>query len=233
MSELHEKLVEIQQVLKAPKNQYNNFGKYHYRSNEDILEAVKPLLPPATLIITDKVVPVGDRFYIKATACLQLNGETICGTAYAREEDTKKGMDAAQITGSASSYARKYALNGLFCIDDCRDPDTEKPKRKAPEKPKKEPEPQKEKPADGEPAEASKKQRGFIWHLCKENNLNNEEADNLIKFATGGEKLNKQNASIIIDRMVKDWDGLIDDFLSARGKEPEEPPPMGDEDIPI
>lgn len=114
----------IQQSLKAPKGQMNSFGNYKYRSCEDILEAVKPLLGEATLQISDELVNIGDRYYIKAEASLS-DGEKIWSTtAYAREAETKKGMDESQITGSASSYARKYALNGLFLIDDTKDADT-------------------------------------------------------------------------------------------------------------
>ena len=120
-------LISIQSELKAPKSQYNKFGGYKYRKAEDILEAVKPLLAKerCTLVITDEIVPVGNRIYVKATACLRNEvGDTETATGYAREEDTKKGMDGSQITGAASSYARKYALNGLFAIDDCQDSDT-------------------------------------------------------------------------------------------------------------
>ena len=119
-------LINIQQELKAPKNLFNKFGNYRYRSAESILEAVKPLLGKykSTLTISDEVVAVGDRIYIKATATLTNGGgEQTQTTAYAREEETKKGMDASQITGTASSYARKYALNGLFAIDDTKDAD--------------------------------------------------------------------------------------------------------------
>lgn len=122
--ELQKKLAQIQKELKAPKNQYNNFGKYSYRNAEDILEAVKPLLGDCVLTISDKVVAVGSRYYIKATAKLSCGTEGFKTVAYAREEETKKGMDGSQITGSASSYARKYALNGLFCIDDTKDADS-------------------------------------------------------------------------------------------------------------
>ena len=119
-------LVKIQAELKVPKNQTNNFGKYKYRSAEDIVEAVKPILNKygTALLISDEVVQVGDRIYVKATAKL-VNGtdESIIVNGWAREEEVKKGMDAAQITGSASSYARKYALNGLFAIDDTKDAD--------------------------------------------------------------------------------------------------------------
>lgn len=126
---VYEKLASIQAELKAPKNQRNDFGKYNYRSAEDILEAVKPLLAKnaCALTLSDEVVQIGNRFYVKATATLKncdVNDiATAMVTAYAREEETKKGMDGAQITGSASSYARKYALNGLFAIDDTKDSD--------------------------------------------------------------------------------------------------------------
>lgn len=121
------KLTEIQHRLKAPKGQYNSFGKYKYRSCEDILEAVKPILNDVGCFLTlsDEIQLVGDRYYIKATARLQGPDTDVTCTAYAREDLDKKGMDGAQITGTASSYARKYALNGLFCIDDTKDADTD------------------------------------------------------------------------------------------------------------
>lgn len=154
---IYKKLLEIQSELKAPKGQYNSFGRYKYRSCEDILEAVKPICKKynTTLIISDEIVSVGDnnsklytenyydkdlkkenirniiaggqRYYIKATATIIdiEDGSVLSNTAYAREEETKKGMDGSQITGTASSYARKYALNGLFCIDDTKDADTD------------------------------------------------------------------------------------------------------------
>lgn len=120
-----EKLSRIQAALKAPKNQRNDFGKYNYRSCEDILEAVKPLLAKEGLVltITDSVEMIGNRYYVKATATVTDGEKSISTTAFARESDDKKGMDAAQITGAASSYARKYTLNGLFCIDDTKDAD--------------------------------------------------------------------------------------------------------------
>jgi len=119
-------LVKIQQELKAPKNQVNSFGKYKYRSAEDIIEAAKPICHKydCSFTISDEVVLIGDRIYVKATATLHKNdGDYIATTGYAREEEVKKGMDSAQITGAASSYARKYALNGLFAIDDTKDAD--------------------------------------------------------------------------------------------------------------
>ena len=117
----------IQSLLKAPKDQYKKFGNYKYRNCEDILEAVKPLLfsQSCTLTISDEIVMIGTRYYVRATATIKnANGETEMTTAYAREDESKKGMDASQITGSTSSYARKYALNGLFCIDDTKDSDS-------------------------------------------------------------------------------------------------------------
>ena len=128
MSDLLKKLADIQRKLKAPKGQFNAFGKYNYRSCEDILEAVKPLLGGSALTIDDEVIQVGTRIYIKATVTIiGDDNKVVSATAVAREAETKKGMDDAQITGSASSYARKYALNGLFCIDDNKDPDTGPP----------------------------------------------------------------------------------------------------------
>ena len=123
MSALFEVLSKIQKEMKAPKSQYNAFGKYKYRSCEDILEAVKPFLNGAVLYISDEMVLIGERYYIKATATLRNGDEAVSVTAYAREEAEKKGMDSSQITGAASSYARKYALNGLFLIDDTKDSD--------------------------------------------------------------------------------------------------------------
>jgi len=133
---IYEKLLNIQTELKAPKGQTNKFGGYKYRSCEDILEAVKPICKKydATLVLSDELVNIGDRYYIKATAILYdiknksieigIEQSSISNTAYARESESKKGMDESQITGTASSYARKYALNGLFNIDDTKDADT-------------------------------------------------------------------------------------------------------------
>lgn len=134
--EFMEKVMAVQSGLKAPKGQYNSFGKYSYRSCEDILEAVKPLLKSNGLIInvSDEIIEVGGRVYVKATASLfdTASNNVIAATAFAREPDEKKGMDASQVTGTASSYARKYALNGLLCIDDTKDADAdETPKNPA------------------------------------------------------------------------------------------------------
>jgi len=116
-------LAKIQQTLKAPKNQVNKFGGYRYRSCEDILEAVKPLLGESLIMVQDELVQIGDRYYIKATATFKSKDENYSVSAYAREPVIRRGMDESQITGATSSYARKYALNGLLLIDDTRDPD--------------------------------------------------------------------------------------------------------------
>lgn len=139
---LTQKMLNAQSELKAPKGQYNSFGKYKYRSAEDILEAVKPINAKhgVLLTITDEPVLIGDWHYIKATATVTDGSDSLVVTAYARESQTKKGMDDSQITGTASSYARKYALNGLYLIDDTKDADTDEyskqaqPKRSAPQR---------------------------------------------------------------------------------------------------
>lgn len=125
---IYETLSHVQVELKAPKNLYNSFGRYKYRNAESILEAAKPLCAKygCTLTVSDEVILIGSRYYIKATATVQdKDGNAASATALAREDETKKGMDGAQITGTSSSYARKYALNGLFCIDDTKDPDSD------------------------------------------------------------------------------------------------------------
>lgn len=141
---VYEKLAAVQRELKAPKGQFNSFGKYKYRSCEDILEALKPVLGKhgCAVTLSDEVVQVGERFYIRATASIMdcESGERVSNTAFAREDADKKGMDGSQITGTASSYARKYALNGLFLIDDTKDADTDAyHEQTSGEKPKEEP----------------------------------------------------------------------------------------------
>lgn len=148
---VYEKLSKVQSELKAPKGQYNSFGKYKYRSCEDILEAVKPLNAKHGVVLTvgDEVVEISNRFYVKATATFVdiESGEKIINTALAREDDAKKGMDGSQITGTASSYARKYCLNGLFCIDDTKDADTDEYRHQQERKP------QENKPQGSKPQE--------------------------------------------------------------------------------
>jgi len=121
---LEKKLSDIQKKLNAPKSQFNNFGKYAYRNLEDILQAVKPLLGDCTIVISDDIKEVAGRVYVKATATFSDGSQTIENTAFAREPMAKKGMDESQITGAASSYARKYALGGLLLIDDNKDADS-------------------------------------------------------------------------------------------------------------
>jgi hypothetical protein len=126
INKVMKELVSIQSELKAPKGQFNSFGKYKYRSCEDVLEALKPLLKEneCFLNMSDEIVLIGNRYYIKATATITNNsGTSLSVSAFAREEESKKGMDASQLTGATSSYARKYALNGLFAIDDNKDAD--------------------------------------------------------------------------------------------------------------
>lgn len=122
---IHQKLIAIQTELKAPKSQFNKFGGYNYRNCEDILEAVKPLCAKHDVVplLSDEIVMIGERYYVKGIAKITDGKDEIVTTAFARESVDKKGMDESQITGSASSYARKYALNGLFCIDDTKDAD--------------------------------------------------------------------------------------------------------------
>ena len=128
---IYQKLNKIQTELKAPKGQYNQFGKYKYRNCEDILEALKPLLKETQtiIVINDRILSIEGRFYVEATAtlydCESEQAMSISNTALAREEDSKKGMDGSQVTGASSSYARKYALNGLFAIDDTKDADSQ------------------------------------------------------------------------------------------------------------
>lgn len=139
---LHEKLLAIQTKLKAPKGQYNKFGNFNYRSAEDILEAVKPLNAEqgVLLTITDEIKEVGGRIYVVATVTVSDGTDTLQVSAFAREPENKKGMDESQITGATSSYARKYALNGLYAIDDNKDADTDEHKQQQENSPKKQPE---------------------------------------------------------------------------------------------
>lgn len=123
MSSINNELCRIQKELRAPKNQFNKFGNFYYRSCEDILEGLKDVLGPCSIIMNDDIVAVGDRIYVKATATLLLGEQSVSVSAFAREAIVKKGMDESQVTGSTSSYARKYALNGLFAIDDNKDAD--------------------------------------------------------------------------------------------------------------
>lgn len=152
---LHEKLLAIQTKLKAPKGQYNSFGKYSYRSAEDILEAVKPLNAEqgVLLTITDEIKEVGGRIYVVATATVSDGTDELKVSAFAREPENKKGMDESQITGATSSYARKYALNGLYAIDDNKDADTNEHNQQQENAPKKQQKQQEQKQQAKEPTE--------------------------------------------------------------------------------
>jgi flagellar biosynthesis GTPase FlhF len=211
-----ELLNKIQKELKVPKGQYNSFAKYHYRNCEDILEAVKPHLGDATLILEDEVVCIGDRYYVKATAELSapwpamLEGEDskqkyyvkATATGYAREALDKKGMDEAQITGAASSYARKYALCGLFCIDDGKDADADDNTQAAKEAPAAKPVPPKQ--VEDKRAAMSKldAEKLEVQKLAQEKSgqpffSNRAELDKYIKGATGLIYGEANNAEII------------------------------------
>lgn len=163
---IYEKLNKIQTELKAPKGQYNSFGKYKYRSCEDILEAIKPFLTETKTVLTinDEIVFIGNRFYVKATAVLtdcENENSFICNTAFAREDDSKKGMDGSQITGASSSYARKYALNGLFAIDDTKDADTDENAKQ-----------QRNSTRTQEPERITKEDVQLMRDLCEQKGLN-------------------------------------------------------------
>jgi len=199
LSNVYEKLMNIQNELKAPKNQYNNFGKYKYRSCEDILEALKPLLKKykATLLISDEMCAIGERYYLNAMATFIdiEDGEKIVSTASAREAETKKGMDDAQITGSTSSYARKYALNGMFAIDDTKDSDaTNKGEEKAPKQ---------------KGSLITEEERNVIYALMKELNVEQEAVVNIIKVF-GYDK------SVEIQR--KDYNNILAKIKEVAGK---------------
>lgn len=171
---LHEKLLVIQTKLKAPKGQYNSFGKYSYRSAEDILEAVKPLNAEqgVLLTITDEIKEIGGRVYVVATATVSDGTDTLQVSAFAREPENKKGMDESQITGATSSYARKYALNGLYAIDDNKDADTDEHKQQQENAPKKQ-------QAQKQQAQKQQQEKGFTeqeLHELVEKYVRNIEA---------------------------------------------------------
>lgn len=182
-----EKLTRIQTELKAPKKQYNSFGKYNYRSCEDILDALKPLLDRynASVIISDDIVLVGARFYVKATATFIDNetGQQKSATAFAREPETKKGMDESQITGTASSYARKYCLNGLFLIDDTKDADTDENRNEREGRQQKQPKSQKPQEKEFDPNEVSEKHAKLnaVRSLCKQGKISEQAIINVFR----------------------------------------------------
>lgn len=201
---LHKRLAHIQQNLKAPKNQFNKFGNYNYRNCEDILEALKPLLGNCIIQISDEIVNIGDRYYVKATVRItdENGGSGIQNVAYAREADEKKGMDASQVTGATSSYARKYALNGLFAIDDTKDADTQDNRPATT---------QTQPTATGGEKKvysntASEAQQKMIFALGKEAGYEGEKVKDIVKRKFGLESfadLNKAQASSAIEGLQR------------------------------
>ena len=199
---IYEKLSNIQNELKCNKNQFNKFGGYKYRSCEDILEAVKPICKnnKTTLVISDTLENIGDRYYIKATATLYdieneaqeigIGNAFISNTAYAREEESKKGMDGSQITGTASSYARKYALNGLFNIDDTKDADTDEFTART---------------STDENKKITKTQVDALYDLIKNHGVENDEV-----LAT----LKEKGYDKLADIKIKDYFGIVKHFES-------------------
>ena len=182
---IYETLSNIQVELKAPKNLYNSFGRYKYRNAESILEAAKPLCAKhgCTLTVSDEVILIGSRYYIKATATVQdKDGNAASTTALAREDETKKGMDGAQITGTASSYARKYALNGLFCIDDTKDPDSDEYHNQT--TPQESPQQEKVNPAAERLAARAECQKAVRLY-CQQNGADEKEAWKIIADSIG------------------------------------------------
>ena len=204
---IYEKLLNIQAELKAPKNQYNEFGKYHYRSCEDILEGLKPLLKKykVTLTISDEIVQIGDRYYVKATATLidieEEGRECISSTAFAREDEKKTGMDLSQLTSSTSSYARKYALNGLFCIDDTKDSDaTNKHDTEQVSRPKVD----EDKQGIVDNSLATDRQIKAIYAIAKNKSYTEESLENYVKSAYNKDsvkELTRQEASDVIQML--------------------------------
>ena len=196
---LTEKLLWVQANLKAPKGQYNAFGKYKYRNCEDIFEALKPLLKQAGLVlaVNDELVMIGERYYVKATAAVRDAEHALSASAFAREDENKKGMDASQLSGSTSSYARKYALNGLFLIDDTKDSDTTNQHGKGQQAPQ-------NKPQENKFIPPSAKQKEFYFALLKgKYGAENIPADVL---ATA-RQLGKMAMAQEIDKMQKEVEG--------------------------
>jgi len=199
---IYQQLAKIQRDLKAPKGQYNKFGKFPYRSCEDILEALKPLLGDLHLTLSDDLVLVGDRFYVKSTVKISDGETSIENTAFAREADAKKGMGVAQITGTASSYARKYALNGLFAIDDTKDDDVSAgaPAKAAHAETTAPAQTQAEQPSNL----VSVKQRSLIFALGKDLGHTSEKLKGMVKTGYKLDSftdLTKAQASEVIDKM--------------------------------
>lgn len=218
-------LQEIQERLKAPKNQYNKFGNYPYRNLEDILNAVKPLLAEYkySMIIGDEIVMIKDRVYVKATAeIFDKTGKIIASnTAFAREPENKKGMDESQITGATSSYARKYCANGLFLIDDTEDADSmdNSHQGKPTPSPAKEPPKKLTKKQPEGPVLATKEQRDKIIELGAAVQLDAKDIKPMIQWFTNGEKLTAELAG----KIIADFSGYCDRYVVETGARKEAP----------
>ena len=225
--QIYAALMAVQRDLKVPKGRKNTFGNYSYRSAEDILEAVKPILNDngLTLMLNDTIEVIGDRHYVKATATLVdiATGDNISTSAYAREPQEKKGADVAQVTGASSSYARKYALNGLFCIDDTKDADTDEYRRETQgraEQGKQQPKPQ----AQPKPQTQSKKSQPkpqtmkALWHKLKES-MDGMGIDAAMVAAVTKEKYGKENGKELTEAeltdLVKNLEAYINEPLVA------------------
>ena len=202
MKDINRKLMAVQQQLRAPKSQYNEFNKFNYRNAEDILEAVKPILATQglTLVLSDQMEYIGERYYIKATATLSDGEDTITATAYAREDESRAGMSESQVTGCSSSYARKYCLNGLFCIDDGKDSDSFNNRKEQPSQ---------HQPAQPAETKPQKTNRDILTEFCAE--MKTEpmtDLNELRKFYSFYEKKidnwqNVFNAQMLFDRWME------------------------------
>ena len=221
---LHEKLLEVQSKLKAPKSNYNDFGNYSYRSCEDIVEAAKPLLEESGLLmtITDELTKIGDRYYIKATVEVTDGESTISVNGYAREAEKKKGMDVSQITGAASSYARKYALNGMFAIDDNKDADATnkhgKGKNNNSSKKKKN---NKSGNSGKNGNKATEKQIKAIFAIANSKGFEGEDMKKYLQDMyeiDSSKELTKKQASITIDALNNEAEDLRDYIRSLGGE---------------
>ncbi len=204
MKEIYKKLLAIQQALRAPKNQRNEFNNFNYRSAEDILEAVKPLLAEQglTLVLSDSMEYIGDRYYIKATATLSDGEEEIVASAYAREDESRAGMSESQVTGCSSSYARKYCLNGLFLIDDGRDSDSFD-NRKQKRKPERQDVSESDKTSIPQPTDNLSVLREYCKMRIKEEPDNKDEITKFGTYYAG--KLPTWDGPFQINRLYDSW----------------------------
>ena len=222
--QIYAALMAVQRDLKVPKGRKNTFGNYSYRSAEDILEAVKPILNDngLTLMLNDTIEAIGDRYYVKATATLVdiATGDNISTSAYAREPQDKKGADVAQVTGASSSYARKYALNGLFCIDDTKDADTDEYRRETQgraEQGKQQPKPQTQS-KKSQPKPQTQGNMKALWHKLKES-MDGMGIDAAMVAAVTKEKYGKENGKELTEAeltdLVKNLEAYINEPLVA------------------